>query len=78
MFKDNEIKCYKNLPIDDANLDSYESAESVYLATQYINNMIVSKNCNVLIHGASEHTRSTTVLIAYLHVYQILPEWEDL
>jgi hypothetical protein len=40
--------------------------------------MIANKKCNVLIHSASGHTRATTVLVAYLHIYQKHPEWEDM
>lgn len=69
VFKDNGIKCYSNLPLDDDNLDCYESAERVYLATEYLNDVITTQNCNVLIHSDSSHTRATTVLIAYLHIY---------
>lgn len=70
LYKDNGIKCFKNLPLDDTVLDTYEAAENVYQATQYLNDMLENKKCDILIHSATSHTRATTVLIAYLHIYQ--------
>ena len=78
ILRNNGIKCYKNLQIDDTNLESYEEADKIYEATQYLNDMLENKGCQVLIHSASGHTRATTLLIAYLHVFQKHPDWEDL
>lgn len=78
ILKERGINFSKNLPIDDTHLGSQASAEAVYLATQYLNDMINNKNCNVLIYSASGHTRATSVLIAYLHVFQKHPKWESI
>ena len=69
LFENHGINYSKNLPIDNLNIDSIEQAERVYLATQYLNDMIASKNCQVLIFSGTGHTRATSVLIAYLHLY---------
>jgi len=68
-FKENKINFAKNLPLDDSILNSDESAQAVFVATQYLDDMVNEKTCNVMVYSASGHTRATTVLIAYLHLY---------
>ena len=77
LYEVNKINYSKNLPIDNINTNSDESAERVYLAAQYLNDMINNKNCQVLIFSETSHTRATTVLIAYLHLYKKHPMWVD-
>lgn len=75
MFEFNKINYSKNLPIDNKN--SNESAEKVYLAAQYLNDMINLKKCQVLLFSGAGHTIATSALIAYLHLYQKHPMWQD-
>ena len=72
------IQFSKHLPIESLNLDKDSEQEAIFYAVQYLNDMVNDKGLSVFVHSCSGHTRASTVVLIYLSLYKLHPDWNNL
>ena len=70
MFSRYGINFSKQIPISDTHLDSQEEIDNMFMASQYLDDMINDKDLTVFVFSATGHTRPTSVAIIYLQLFQ--------
>lgn len=70
MFTKNGIDFVKNLPINDGLLDQEEGLQQLFLAVEYLNDMLNNKELTVYVHSSSGYCRAATVVLLYLSIYE--------
>lgn len=70
MFSRYGINFSKQIPISDTHLDSQEEVDNMFMASQYLDDMINDKDLTVFVFSATGHTRPTSVAIIYLQLFQ--------
>ena len=64
------INFSKHLPVDEISLDSQETLDQIFIAAQYIDDMINDKGLTVFIHSGNGHTRASTIALVYLCLFK--------
>jgi hypothetical protein len=65
------INFSKHLPVDDANLDDQATLDSMFIAAQYLDDMINDKGLNVFIHCSNGQTRASTIALVYMSLFKV-------
>jgi hypothetical protein len=72
------INVSKQLPVDDTDMDSQTTLDSMFMAAQYVDDMINDKGLTVFIHSANGHTRAPTIALVYMCLFKKHSQSENL
>ena len=64
------INFSKHFPVDDVSLDSQSTLDAIFIAAQYMDDMINDKGLSVFIHSGNGHTRAPTIVLVYLCLFK--------
>lgn len=70
LYSKNGVDFVKNLPIDDGLLDQENGLQQLFLAVEYLNDMLNNKDLTVFVHSCSGFCRASTVILLYLSIYE--------